>query len=449
MTVFKKIKSKLVKGAQNNLSLAIYSLIIAILLWFVISMTFYPSVPKTIENVELSLDLSGTSASDMGLTVIDCDVETVKVRIKGSRTQVGNLNSDSLTAYIDANNVTTTGKKTLSIKVRGNSNINYEVDSITPSTATVFIDKYETREFKVKPKIQNIKLSGNDKIIDNDAVTCEPDVVNITGPSAQLDKIDTENGCFAVSEKEETLNASYTVQSDKIELYGEDGSIINQDKMTFDKTSFIIKVPVLTQKTVPLKVAIDAPNDFDTDWLMKRLKLSKESITLASGNAQTELPDTFDIGSIKLSDIGLDYSASFDISANINKYGLKNLSNFNTVTVELDKTDLDTKDFYINNINLLNKPSSDYEYSVITDTIKVTVIGPKETLAELTTNDFTANVDLLLSDATSSSDFNSSQFSADVTVSCSEHTRVWAISKSKIQILKTSKEASSETTDHQ
>ena len=219
--------------------------------------------------------------------------------------------------------------------------------------------------------------------------------------------------------------------------------------MTFDKTSFIIKVPVLTQKTVPLKVAIDAPNDFDTDWLMKRLKLSKESITLASGNAQTELPDTFDIGSIKLSDIGLDYSASFDISANINKYGLKNLSNFNTVTVELDKTDLDTKDFYINNINLLNKPSSDYEYSVITDTIKVTVIGPKETLAELTTNDFTANVDLLLSDATSSSDFNSSQFSADVTVSCSEHTRVWAISKSKIQILKTSKEASSETTDHQ
>ena len=451
MKVLKSVKAKLLKGAQNNLSLAIYSIIIAILLWFVISMTFYPSVPKTIENVALSLDISGTPAAESGLSVIDCDVETVKVKLKGSRTQVGNMNSDSLTAYIDASNVTSTGKKTLSIKVKGSSNINYEIDSITPATATVFIDKYETREFKIKPKIPNINLA-DDKIIDYDEMTCEPDVINITGPSAKLDQISTENGCFAVSDNSETLNASYTLQNDKIELYGEDGSTINQDNITFDKSTFLMKIPVLTQKTASLSVALsNAPDNFDTEWLMSRLSLSPDSITIASGSAQAELPDKIDIGSIKLSEIGPGFSTSFDVNSTISKskYGLKNQSGISTVDVKFDDTDLDTKDLYISNIGIRNKPSSNYDYSVSTSSIRITVVGPKDTLAELTANDFEAVADLLENETAKSSDSNSMVFSADVTVNCSDHNRVWAITKSKVQILKTPKEATSENTNNQ
>jgi len=208
MKILKKIKSTFAQKAQTNISLAIYSVLIAILAWFVISMTFYPSVPKTIKNVKLSLDISGTSASENGLSIINCNVKEVSVRIKGSRTQVGNINSDSLVAYLDAENVRTTGTKNLNIKVRSENGEVFELESVYPETATVEFDKIETREFSVDPMVPNIKYAEG-KTINPNEFSCEPDTVSITGPSAQLDKI---SKCYAVSQKAMTLDSSYSLQ---------------------------------------------------------------------------------------------------------------------------------------------------------------------------------------------------------------------------------------------
>ena len=118
MKLLEKVKKNIMRGAKNDLSLAIYSVLIAILVWFVIAITLYPSVPKTIENVSLTLD---TTTSNNSLSVISYDVEKVDIRIKGSRTQVGNLDSGSFMAYFDTDNVTTPGKKSLNIKIRSSS----------------------------------------------------------------------------------------------------------------------------------------------------------------------------------------------------------------------------------------------------------------------------------------------------------------------------------------
>jgi len=437
LKILTKVKKKLLKGAQNNLSLAIYSVILAILVWFVISMTFYPSVPKTIQNVKIDFDISGTVADENGLSIISHDIDTVDVKIKGSRTQVGNMNSDSLTAYLDVSNITTTGKKTLTIKVKGSSNISYEVDSISPSTATVVFDKYDTRPFKITPKAPNISLAEG-KVINDEEFVCEPDEIMITGPSAYLDKIDK---CYAVCSKEETLNDSYTVQNDSIELYAKDGSVLDQEMMTMNKNSFLIKIPVLTQKTVDLTVNItNDPPKFDKNWLMERISLSSDSVVIASGNSQTDLPDTLEIGNIRLSDIILDYSTTFDVSKVLENAGLKNLSGIGNVTVSFNSEGLVSRDFVIpkDSINIRNKPSSDYDYTVISDSLVITVIGPEEVLNGLTPSDFTVESNLLGTDTTSSE--NVTQFSNDVTVTCSDYNNVWAITRAKIIIKKTPKQ---------
>lgn len=441
MSFFKNFKNSFIRSAKNNLPLAIYSIIIALLVWFIISMTFYPSVPKTLNNVKLDLDLKSSAATENGLSIISCDVDTVSVKIKGSRTQVGNLTSDSLVAYLDTENINSTGQKTVSIKVRSNDTLSYEVESITPSTATVVFDKYDTRQFQISPKLPNISIESG-KIIDSEAVSCEPSSFNITGPSAQLDKIAK---CYAVSEKSDTLSASYNVPNEKIELYAEDGSIIDQSMLTFDKASFIINVPVLTQKKVDLTVTLQPqsiPENFDTDWLMKRLSLSTSEITIASGNTQSELPSTLEIGSIKLSDISLDFSTSFDVSKVLDAAGLKNISNIGNVGVSFDSSGLAVKEFTISNenIHLRNKPSNNYDYTVLSNSLNITVVGPEDVLSELTSNDFVAVANLLGTDNTNASDSDIPQFSTDVVISCSDHNNVWAITKSKINIQKTPKQ---------
>ena len=66
---------------KNNFSLAILSILIAILVWFIISMTQYPSVQKTIANIPLSVDITGSAAESNGLSVISCNVEEVTVEL--------------------------------------------------------------------------------------------------------------------------------------------------------------------------------------------------------------------------------------------------------------------------------------------------------------------------------------------------------------------------------
>ena len=115
MSFFTRLKDKFFNGFRTNLSLAVCSVVLAVIAWLVISMTLYPSIPKNIHNIPLSIDLTGTAAAENGLSLISCDVETVDVKILGNRAQVGNLNEDNLKARIVADNITSTGTKTLSI----------------------------------------------------------------------------------------------------------------------------------------------------------------------------------------------------------------------------------------------------------------------------------------------------------------------------------------------
>ncbi len=308
MNILKRIKHRLAKATQNNLSLAIYSVLIACFCWFVISMTLYPSVTKNIENVTISVDISGSSAAENGLSVISCDVKEVNIKVKGSRTQAANINSESFTAYIDADNISTAGRKTLPIKIKSNTGMQYEVESISPPTASVVLDKYDTIEMPVSPRIPNV-VSVDGKTIYRDELICEPNVITITGPSAQLAKI---ANCYAVSNKKLTLDSSYTLQSDELQLCSEDGTIIDQTQISVNNSTFTISIPVLTQKTVDLTVQIvNAPAEFDKSSL--KFIMSVDSLTIASRSSTSEIPDSLEIGKIVLSDLDIGFSKTFEI----------------------------------------------------------------------------------------------------------------------------------------
>ena len=437
MSIFTKFNSWLMK---NNLARFIFSLFLAIILWFIISITKYPSVQKTIDHITLSTDIDGTSASDNGLSVISCDVQEVEIEIIGSRTQVGNLTNDNLEAYIDAENVTAAGTKTLTIKVRGTNGSNYEVKSISPATATVVFDKYDTREFAVKPKIPNVSYA-KDKAINEDEFSCEPSVVRIYGPSAMLDKIAK---CEAVSYSNLTLDSSYVLTSDELNLYTEDGSIIGQSDLKLSTSKFSINIPVRTQKTVGLTVSIaNAPADFDQSCL--KFNMSVDSVVLAANNSQTEIPDTIDIGKIMLSDLDLDFSKTLTLSSVLENSDYINVSDVDAVTVSLDTSGLAKTDITLDQsrITISNKPDSNYSYSVLTQKLPIAVVGPEEIIQQLTADDIIADVNLLNADITTN------QFNYYVTFSCPKYNNVWVVTKSTVSIYRTENEDNVETTTTQ
>lgn len=429
MSFFKHIRNRLANSLKKNLSLAIYSVIIAIISWFVISMTLYPSIPKTIQNIPLDIDITGTSAAENGLSVISCDIDSVDVQIRGNRAQIGNLSSENLKARIVADNVTSAGTKTLAIEITcKDKNIAFEVQSKYPETATVVFDKYATREFPVTPEIPNITFAEG-IAIDTETYSCEPDVISITGPSAQLDKI---SKCVAVSNKEISLDSSYTVASDEIKLYSEDGAILDQSSLKLNTSNLLINIPVMTQKTVGLSIGITgAPSNFDTSDI--KFNLSADSITIASKNSKlAEIPDTLEIGKVILSELDIGYTKTFTID--IKDY--INVSNLESVTVTLDDSGLARKELSLSQdqLSISNAPNDNYDYSVLTKKLDIAVVGPKDIIDDITAGDILADANLLGADIP-----QGESFSYSVTISCPNHSNVWAVTNSKITIQKSEK----------
>lgn len=127
------ILKKFTFGLKSNLALAILAAVIAIIAWFYISMTLYPSITNTYENIAVNIDAASNAVAESGLSIISCDTEKVNVRLKGSRMQMGNLSSGDFTAKLNTSSVNAAGKRTLDIEIIcNNPDIDFVVESVSP-----------------------------------------------------------------------------------------------------------------------------------------------------------------------------------------------------------------------------------------------------------------------------------------------------------------------------
>ncbi len=420
MNIIKAIKNNIVSAMSSNIVMIIGSGILAVIIWFIISITIYPTTPKTISNIPLEIDITGTSAESNGLSVISSSVKTVNVTIKGDRASIGNFSADDLIATAVVENVNKAGEAQLDIKISAKkSDEKFEVASITPSMVTVMFDRLDTRDFELSVEAPNL-TAADDMYMDSADFKCTPKKVEITGPSTQLDNI--EKASVLVSNSQE-LEATYTFHSSEIVLYDKNDGKIDMTNMYFNDNDYTIEIPVYMQKMLGLSYDLKyAPSSFDGKSLA--LDMSVESIKLASPNTELEKIDKWTVGSIPLYDIGWDYNKTFDIKVPDN---YKDLSNISTVTVKLNTEGLAKKTVAVNDISILNAPS-DYNCSVNTYGLEFEIIGPEEDIAEITEKDIIASVDLL------KYNIQSNSFTADATISFPNYSKVWAVGLQKVSI---------------
>lgn len=411
---------------NNRMTTAVFSVLTAVVIWFVISIAIYPTTPRTISHVKLNVDIAGSSVEENGLSVIDSSVQEVTVQIEGDRSQIGTIKPEDLTASAVLENITTAGTKTLSIAVTSNNGISFNVKSIKPSTVNVKFDKIATYTFDVVPQIPNVTFADGCIVDEADMVTT-PSTVEVTGPVQQLDQVAK---CVAQTDQKLQLSASTNLLSDQLLFYNEKGALLDDSDFTYDDIRYSMEIPVLYQKTLDVTYQItNAPSSFDQSSL--DLKLSLDQITLAAPNDSLGDMKEFNIGSVSLSEIGLDFSKDFKLEM---PEGFTNESGVNAVTLSLDSTGLVKKDFVISKIGLINAPSS-YDLRVLTQQLTVSVIGPADEVKNLDATDITVNVDLLSysvqADAVKG---NTVSFNYVPTISFQNHPTVWAVGDYKVAI---------------
>lgn len=419
-----KITSSFLKKlAESRLFYVILSILSAILIWFILSVTVYTSAPLRFYNIPLEVDLTGTPAEEGGFSVISQDVETVSVQLEGNRSQVGILTQEDLTAVAVVDNVTSSGTYSLDITVKSKDNVKFTVTSVTPSHVNVRFDRIETRTFELTPSIPNIVIKTG-HTLDRDDMTCDPPTVDITGPIAQLDQI---ADAAVYSDNRSEIESTYTLYSSDVVLYTADGSILDTEALSMPDQDYKITIPIMTQKELKLSYNIlGAPKNFDVNWLKERLALSDETITIASPDSNLVSQDTWSTDdNISLSDVTLGYTNKLNV---VEKEGYINQSGFQQVTVTLDDEGLVQRDFPVSsdNITVIGVPSN-FDCRIITKNITISAIGTQEEIEALSNKDILITVDLLGQDVT-----KGQSFTLDSAVTFSGTTRTWAVGTYKI-----------------
>ena len=376
--------SKFFKSLNKDIPTKIYSIVIAVIVWFVVSSTLYPDISQNVQNVPVEIATSQTNTVS-GLSIISQDTDKIDVRINGNRSSIGNVKASDLKASVSIENITEPGKYQLPVEVTSKSGKVFSVLSRKPETVTVVLDKIVSKTFDIVTETPNIKAEENYQ--KSDAVS-NPSVVTITGPEQKINQI---TKCVVRNTESYTLKESTEIVSGNTLIIYNDSTVLSQEGLTVENSAFSLQVPIYMKKVLPLKPTFqNVPSGFPIDKL--KYTIDVPEIEVAAPNDMLANQGEIHLCYIDLHkvDIGTTITAPIVLSD-----GYRNLSGASQATVTFDSTGLKKKIINIKaeNISVINAPEN-YTITPITSGYDIPFIGPEDVIKNLTIQDVVVQLDL-------------------------------------------------------
>lgn len=384
---------------EKDFVVKIISIVAAILIWFIVSINYYPTIPRVFYNVPVVVEMQGTYAEAHNYQVTDQKITVANVYIEGDRGEIGNLDNKDITIIASAENVINTDDYNLPLDVVSSSGKKFTVTKIansdTGETIThvnVAFDEIITKEVNVKPNLDNIHIAQG-AICDIDDVVIIPNTIEITGAKSVVSSI-TDAYIFVEAPKQ--LNSTYEYVATDPVLYSGRNRVTDNDAVTINKTNFTVQVPILQKQVLPLEVRItNAPESFDVAAFMEKLELSVTELEIAAQDSSLKELKSLDIGSIDMREVDIGSVFEFN-TADFIPDGYQNLSGIETVTVTCPTEGLHKLTMAIrgNAVQVINIPAQ-YDYDIITSGFTMSFIGSADSLEQLTYIDVVAKIDLI------------------------------------------------------
>ena len=419
--VLKKISSFFSRLFEKDVVIKITSIIAAIAIWFVISVSEYPIINEVVYNVPIKIALEGTYAEASGYQAMSQSVETVTVYLTGNRGEVGNIKTEDLEAIASAENVMYAMEYNLPLEIESLSNKNFEVTKIEPAVVSVAFDRIITKEIPVTPEISGVNSAEGFIMGDDDDIAVVPNKVSITGPAATVDGI---TQATAIIREDITLTSTTDFKTSTIKLYNDTTEIIDENnQLNYNKTDFTVHVPVYAKQTVKLDVRItNAPTSFDAEKFKEQLEFSVDELVVAVADENAVERDTMDIGTIDMREVDVGTEFVFS-TADFLPENYQDWNDVNIITVKCPSEGITVRPIHITNpsIQLINAPAQ-FDFKIVTSGVTPIFIGPEETLEQLTYIDVIAQIDML-----NSFDIEEGYCKLPVVFSVPAHDDVWCI----------------------
>jgi len=422
------------RNLKGDFGLRILALVIAVIAWFVLSITQYPTITKTITGVHVDFNMEGTKAQEKGLDALNYKDITVDVEIQGMNYEIGGYTANDLSATVDLGEVTKEGTYTLDINVKStHSTDKCTVVSVTPETIQVDFDRITTKTVELTAEAPLVSAEEGYTLRE---ATVTPSEVTIEGAKNDLDNISKAAAQITKSRK---ISEDVTISTEDLVFYDADDNIIDSSKFTVKNSgSYDISFVVYKKKTADLRVDVSGcPENFDISSLP--MKLSEESISVISPNLEDSDKEEITVGTIPLSSIDLTKKFSFEIPMNT---GEINMTGSDTVVVTFDGEGYTKKEFTVDasRIKTVNRPAgmkTEIETKKLTN---VVIYGPEDVISKLKDSDIYAQVDL-------SDIYEYGSYTRNALVYIPDHSDIWCFGVNPVQVVTSDSSESKKDSD--
>jgi len=379
------LKNLMHRLGQSKIFCLIFSIALAIALWFYIGLVENPEDSYTISNIPLTF--TGVEALDSrNLMLADGQSQTVSLQVFGKRTVAGRLDNSNMTAYIDLSNVRSAGDYTQAFNVAFPEWVEQDSVKITgwnPRNVSYSIIQRSNREIEVEAKLVGEVAEG----FQLGEISCLPNRISVSGPNEVIRAIDHAE----VRLEREKVDKSISTTAPFI-LLDNEGNEISMEGLVFGADEVAVEIEILTVKEVPLTVDLIAgggatDKDVVVEILPKTVTLSGDATTMA-GISKISL-GTVDISKFTMS---LEQNMTIPFPDDVN-----NLSGVSTAKVTLTVSDdFSTKRVTVpaeGSIEVMNAEGMDYE--IITESLDVTVRGKTNILDKINESNVRIVVDMV------------------------------------------------------
>ena len=371
---------------HNKKSAKIISVLLAIITWFVIIIFFSQDTHIEIRDIPVNVDMDGTHAKTLGLSVVEGADEPISVTISGRRSVIGGLTWNDFTATVSAASVTGPGEYTLDCYVALNKP-NNEIDIITNNIIPMLLkfDKKEAKKYTIIPIADNITAADGFIKIDP---YCTPTEITVEGTQSDIERLDK-----VIVSSEVRTRANESLQLDgELKFYDENDIELKSELYTPETTSFTISVVIYQVKSVPVTVEFlhlpDGVNKNEIDYTLSHTEIEIAASVDTIKNINSIIAGNIDLREVDKGNSEFTFEVGLPSGAII-------VSGIDKVTVKVNTDKLRTKTFTVRTLRIINAPP---DYSVVVSREELTgvkVIGKSDIVRKLTSKDIIGIIDLM------------------------------------------------------
>lgn len=370
---------------KNKIYSIILSVAIAFGLWLYVVNNVSSETDITFDGIPVVREGEAV-LKENNLMVTSISTNTVSINLAGSRDDLNKIDKSNTSVKIDLSKIQEPGEKIpLNYTPSYPADVSagaFDVSDKNP--AMIYVDVDYRRTFEIPVEIKWSGTRSENYIYDTENYTLDNALITISGPAAVADRIAKAQIEVDLSDRTESISESF-----RYTLCDIDGNPVDAQQITTNVEE--IRLDAQIQRIKDMKLIADIVYGGGATKDNTLIKLDPEVIRVSGGEAVlAELGDIYTVCTINLADIE---KSTKDLKYTIAlPEGVTNHTGVSEVTVTVAFTGLKTREFTIDNFQLVNVPEG-MEAEIINANLTIKVRGPEEELEALKERDITAVVD--------------------------------------------------------